>query len=161
MEVLFESETEYTYEVYQEFCNKITGRPRAAASFIISIVMTLFSLFSWKFFDAPYFLLFLAFAAIYPFVFLATWKKTIKKSWETYKLGQGLVSHYRFYSDRVEQENQLGKSSYEYEKLYRIIEGKNAFYLMLSNNQGIIIEKKSSEDKLCMFLRTLITKKQA
>ncbi len=161
MEILFESETEYTYEIYREFCNKVTARPRIIASFVMAVVMALFSLFSWKFFDKPYFLVFLAVAALYPFTIFATWKKTIKKSWESYKLGQGLVSHYRFYSDHVEQENQLGTSSYEYAKLFRVIEGKDAFYLMLADNQGIIVEKSKSSDELCAFLQTLITKKQA
>ena len=67
----------------------------------------------------------------------------------------GMVNHYLLYEDRIEQVNSLGTVSVKYDQLYRILENKSAFYLMVANNQGILIDKEKCSAELLKFLEEL------
>ena len=46
----------------------------------------------------------------------------------------------------------MGNIKVEYTKLYKVLETKENFYLLIGRNQGIIIEKRNCSDKLIQFI---------
>lgn len=80
-------------------------------------------------------------------------KRQMKKAWESNKMAQGIVSKFAFFEDYVEQENPVGTSRVNYRNLYDIVESDDAFYLMIANNQGYIIDKQRCSEELQSFIR--------
>lgn len=87
--------------------------------------------------------------------FLLKWqmKRSVKKAWESNKAVQGTYLQYTSYDDHMEQKSSPGNMSVLYDKLYDIIETEDAFYPMIGNNQGYIIEKQNCSAELEEFIR--------
>ena len=48
----------------------------------------------------------------------------------------------------------------QYEKLYKVIENKTNFYLMIADNQGYLVLKENCDDNLIKFINDLKSKKE-
>ena len=63
---------------------------------------------------------------------------------------------FEFYNDYCVYKCKLGETKIEYKDLYKIIETKTNFYLMIAKNQGIILKKENCNEELQKFVRKLI-----
>lgn len=157
MKPLFETQTEYTFEKYSEFCKVIYTKVSHTRTMIIVMDALLLLMAFFYLWGESYEMFGFFFLAAFFFPVLLIWqlKKKIEKAWKSNQSAQGLVSRYLFYEDRVEQSNALGKTTFAYEKLYRIVETKNNVYLMIGNNQGMILDKANCSEELLAFVRGL------
>ena len=81
-------------------------------------------------------------------------EKEIRSGWDTNKsLYEGIEVTIEFYEDYFEQSTEYGTMKVDYDKLYKIYEQPEYFYLMLSKNQAVIVEKAVCEEGLIHFLR--------
>lgn len=155
MEPLFRTETEYTYEKYAAYCkmiwNQIGNMKRSiiwtdAALVIVSLLMIFMKEYKLA-------VLFFTAAVVFPAVLYFKMNRQMKNAWESNKAAQGIVSKFAFYKEYVEQNNPVGTSKVKYEELFDIVEGREAFYLMIANNQGFIIDKAKCSEELQHFIR--------
>ena len=156
MEPLFEVETEYTLEKYAKYI-KTAGKNATIMLFVFVIaIIVLLNIFwlavFYTLFPILYTIILIA-LGLAEYVLIMTFKT--KKAWNTNKAMHGMVNHYLLYEDRIEQVNSLGTVSVKYDQLYRIFENKSAFYLMVANNQGILIDKEKCSAELLKFLEEL------
>ena len=98
----------------------------------------------------------------YPVVIIALmlwWiKYSVKKNFESHKSLQGIETIHEFYDTYFISKSYMGETKIPYDKLYRIIEAKTNFYLMLSKHQGIIIDKNTLPSDFGDFAKELIAK---
>ncbi len=80
-------------------------------------------------------------------------QRVLKKTYDTNKSAQNVRIEYQFYEDYFAKHSTAGESKTEYNKLYKIIETKTRFYLMMGNNGGYILVKENFPDGLEEFLR--------
>ena len=157
MEPLFETTIQHTFEEYKKYCWAVSLKSKkfwVFSSFyeIFMICMGVLGIiYHWH----DIILLASFFVIFYPMLFVLRSRSAIKKNWDSNKLFQGVVSHYRFFEDHMEQNNELGSSGYPYDKLYSILETKTNFYIMLGRNQGALIKKENCSEGLIAFLQNL------
>lgn len=155
MDWLFETETEYTFEEYRRFCRmvfqRMDGMGKKAA--LLSAAMLILGITGFFRGDTAFGMVFLLAAPLFLAVLRLRMERTVKKAWETNRVTQGIRTRYRFYEDFYEQENDLGYTKVSYEKLYRILETDQNFYLMYGKNQGAILVKERCSQELMEFLR--------
>ena len=66
---------------------------------------------------------------------------------------QGTVTYSRFYEDHFETTSSIGISRFQYEDIFRILETRTNFYILVAKNQGIIIVKAGCEPGLIDLLK--------
>lgn len=155
MDALFKTETEYTYEKYAAYCKVIANRIGHMRQMMIwtEAALLLLCMLNFVMRERKLAVFFLLAAVIFPIVLNFNIKRQTKKAWESNKTAQGIVSRFAFYEDYFEQENPVGASRVRYEDLYDIVESDDAFYLMIANNQGYIIDKSKCSEELKRFIR--------
>lgn len=79
-------------------------------------------------------------------------KHQAKEVFEKNKETQNLVMELDFYQDHYEQTSQLGNTSVRYSQLYKILENKTNYYLMISPYLGSIVLKDNCSPDLIEFL---------
>ncbi len=77
----------------------------------------------------------------------------LKKIYQSNQSAQNVRIQFRFYNDYFTKESDAGHSKTEYHQLYKIIETKTRFYLMIGNNGGYILVKENFPEGLAEFLR--------
>lgn len=89
-------------------------------------------------------------------VFTALVNKTIK---DTYYSNKSLlkfpVVFVNFYENRLESDNKQQFSKYDYEDIFKILETKTNFYIMVSANTSIIIVKQNCSQELITFIQEI------
>lgn len=160
MKPLFECKTICTYDTYRALCGAVNRYMRRGwrflvlaveAGFLITAFVDLFIGRQLSFYGR----IALVGAVLFPLILWWELNRVVKGAWRTNQSMQNCEMQYSFYEDRVEQESVLGHSVFMYDKLYRILETKDYFFLMIGNNQGIIIQKREAGTELQQFLREL------
>ena len=82
-------------------------------------------------------------------------KRNIKKYYESNKILKDVIQEYEFYDKYLIAKNINSEAKIEYDKIFKIIETKNHFYIMVDQNQGYIISKEICSDELIAFLKGL------
>ena len=157
MQPLFEADTVITFEAYEKFGKALARRNKRV------IVYWLFVGAIWLVMAGACYaqgsmraaLVMLLVALAFPFITKFRMKRARRRAWESNKMLHDVCAHYAFYEDYVEQSSKLGTTRYEYKLLHRVIETADAFYLLASTNQGLIIDKKSCSEELCAFIRKI------
>lgn len=167
MEVLFTTQTAYTYEEYKRFNYAVMKVKRML--WLLAACVILFGLFIFfNFVLMPrheqlfYFLtvllacLILFAVILFAVILSAAVLISIKITYRSNKhMQNNVVATMHFYGDSLEEETPSGKVSVKYAELSKIIETKTNFYLMLAKNQGIIIVKQNCSPELIDFLQEL------
>lgn len=149
MEILYSTSTKNTYEEFKRFSWEYVKRSKKfIALFIFFELMMAFLAVLCK--DA----IFAIGAIIYPFAIVFAQNRQIKKVFNSNKLLQNVETRYDFYADFFTAQQPNGNSKVEYNQLYKIMETKSNFYLMIAQNQGYIVKKQGGEDDLAEFLRS-------
>lgn len=152
MELLYSTETNYTYEEYKRF-NKMLSFRRSVI--IKCIIIEVFVLFMACLMNSLYFVVF---SIIYPIILLLLpvfLNKQSKSIWESNKVAQNLNVKFDFYDTYFIATDENGETRIAYNKLHKIIETKTNFYLLFSKNQGVILNKSNFPEGLSDFLRDI------
>ncbi|MDL2310997.1 YcxB family protein [Peptostreptococcaceae bacterium OttesenSCG-928-C18] len=77
----------------------------------------------------------------------------VKKDYrELKRINDGIYNIY-FYKDRIRFSTKVSNSEYKYDLLYKIIETRLNFYIMLTDTQGIIVQKENCSNEMLEFIR--------
>ena len=159
MEPLFEVSVTYTQRHYLTFYRAWMNSRKAYNWFILlSLLFFAFFLFDaiGKEDGAKIVILSLGIMAIISLRILYP-RQLARSLYETNQLERDMETNYRFFPDYYVMENTIGHKTVAYNKLYAVIETKNAFLLMTAKNQGNCIEKSYCSEQIIAFLRRLIS----
>lgn len=165
MQPLFTTQSVYTYEEYKRFNFAIMNfrqtLPILAVDIVLLVLMTITTSVMRTtygyFYPVVRFFFFLAVALFvsYIFVLLAA-LLGIKKTYESNKaMKRNPVSTVYFYNEYLTETNSKGVVNIAYADIYKIVETKTNFYIMLAKNNGIIIVKQNCTPELIIFLQNL------
>ena len=98
---------------------------------------------------------FIAFAFLYPALVTLMHNLRVKNIFKTNKALKDVTVDFEFYDTFFTTSFENGTTNLEYTKIYKIIETKTNFYLMIANNQGYVLCKNNFPDGLEDFLRNL------
>ena len=149
MECLYQTVMTYTYEEYKRFSWKIMLSPQVIA---FVIVFELIAGLLWIFGESLFWLFMMI---IYPLAICFIQSREARKVFRSNKISFGIPNTFQFYDAYLVAENANSTQKVEYAKLYKIIETKTNFYLMISRNQGFILNKARFPDGLEQFLRAI------
>ncbi len=149
MDCLFKTKTTITYKEYKKFNHSIVFSKKII---ILHIVMSILLIFCGIAFKAPFYILFLP---LYFLILILLVNSDVKRSFSTNKILQNSDVNYDFYDTYFIATEASGLSTLNYEKLYKIIETKTNFYLMLAKNQGFILLKSEFPQGLTEFLQNI------
>ena len=155
MQPLFEAETVITYEVYEKFGKTLARKNKRVVIYWVSVAVLWLALaVAWYARGNVTAALIMLLAALaIPFFAKYRMKRSRRRAWDSNKMLHDVRAHYAFYEDHVEQSSKLGNTRYDYKLLYRILETADAFYLLASTNQGLVVSKAECSEALCAFIR--------
>lgn len=149
MKPLFTVKTKMTFPEYRRYSialqTHITHGPQFVAAF--SAVCLLLGIFTMRW------TLFLV-AVLVPLVVFGFHLFAMYKTYYGSGL-DGLVINTTFSEDFVTSVSKTGNLKVEYKTLYRVLETKTNFYVMISKTQGFLLVKSDCSEALCAFLREL------
>ena len=149
MDCLYKTKTINTFEEYKKFTWALLLKKRTIITFVIFEILFLF--FAWTL-ESVFYLLF---ALLYPLLIWLLQCRQIKKIFKSNKVIQNEEVTFEFYDTYFTEEYPCGNSRLEYNKLYKIVETKTNFYLMIAKNQGYILVKDNFPEGLDEFLRNI------
>ncbi len=158
MEPLYKTQTAYSFEEYSKYNEAVLLKQKGFKAVMIIIPVLYVLLMGAVFYStmeistvfALLFALLLSTA-----IFIASFKKAVKKTYYSNKAITSCVADFEFYDNYVREITQNGETKLEYSKIYKIIETKTNFYIMASVNQGFIIVKGNCPDGLVDFIKSI------
>ena len=165
MQPLFVTQSVYTYEEYKRFNFAVIKLKKYliifAVEVIIFVLITIINSIAGRmygyFFPVSQFLFLfavalIAFCAIFYFAVLSSIKKTYESN---SRFQKNPVNTVYFYNEHLTEANENSTINLEYADIYKIVETKTNFYIMMAKNQGIIIVKQNCSPELIIFLQSL------
>lgn len=148
MEVLYHTKVQITFEEYKKYILTLS-KPRLLITGILLFVffMVIGTL-------TRQFLFYFA-AVLLPVLEYFSTTRPLKKVYYSNKLAVNSELEYDFYDSYFMKKSRVGEERIEYSKLYKIIETKTNFYLMIASNQGYMLIKENMPDGMDVFLRKL------
>lgn len=158
MEPLYKTQTAYSFEEYSKYNEAVLLKQKSlkAVMIIIPVLYILLMVavfYSTREISTVFALLFALLLSTV--VFIASFKKAVKKTYYSNKAITSCVADFEFYDNYVREITQNGETKLEYSKIYKIIETKTNFYIMASVNQGFIIVKGNCPDGLVDFIKSI------
>ena len=149
MDCLYKTKTVNTFEEYKRFSRILLYKKRRI---IIYTLLAIFLILDSIVLENP---IFMIFAIVYPILLWSLHNTQVKKVFKTNKALKNAEVTFEFYDTHFIETNEYGNTKLEYTKLYKIIETKTNFYLMLAKNQGFILVKENFPEGLEEFLRNI------
>lgn len=150
MEALYTVKNKYTYEEYRKFsyyCSWYSSRVTIAVCIVIMLGFLVNSII--KGYILPISVV-VAFFVGFPFFI----EYSIKKAYKTHKAYEHEVT-IRFFEEFIEGEVANSTTKVLYKNLYKTVETKTSFFIMMGNNQGFLVIKENCTEELCEFIRKL------
>lgn len=153
MEPLFKTMTKYNFDEYKKFARVWYWQGMNMLRFLI-ILEIIFM---------PGFILtknttFLCTTILLPIFLVIFQNIIIKKVYNSSKISHDLELSFEFYNDYFMKKDKTGETKIEYSNIYKIIETKTHFYIMIAMNQGYILVKENFPEGLEDFIRKLDVK---
>ena len=151
MEPLFKISQSYTFEELKIFRKVILGRSIYFFALglgimfgvgILAVVLAGFSTQAW-------------FCILFPIFMIIFSELESKSYYKSNKILQDMIDEYEFYEENFIVRNKMTEFKIGYDKIYKIIETKTNFYIMISKNQGYIISKSNCTADAIEFLEGL------
>ena len=143
-----------TYEEYKRF--SLTIMKKALTKTAIGLViLLLFAAILFGMNNSKLSALLCAFVVIYTFMIVFKINSQIKKTYESNELLKDITQTIEFYEKYFVAKSDKSETTVEYEKLYKVIENKTNFYLMIADNQGYIVSKSNCDNELIEFIHKL------
>lgn len=161
MEPLHKTKTAYSFDEYFKFNKTLLFRQKnyKAITVVLPILYILTALCVFYLVrETAYLILWAALFPVFIIVFIASFKRSVKKTYYSNKSITSCVAEFEFYDGYVAEKTENGESRIDYSKIYNIIETKTNFYIMLAINQGFIIVKENCTPELIEFIQSLKTK---
>ena len=155
MKEAYETSVELNYMEYKKMCQVLNGRRIIIITIIISgflLASGLFLLIMGSIVTGGFFLVL---AAGYPLLLWGVFTRSVRKSFSSQKLLENQHIHYEFLEDRFIARSDISRAEIRYPMLYRIIETKTNFYLLVGPNQSFVVKKENCSGELTAFLGEL------
>lgn len=164
MEPLYKTQTAYSFEEYSKYNEAVLLKQKGFKAVMITLPVLYVLLMGAVFYStreiSTVFVVLFA-LLLSTAVFIASFKKTVKKTYYSNKAITSCVADFEFYDNYVREITQNGETKLEYSKIYKIIETKTNFYIMASVNQGFIIVKGNCPDGLIDFIKSIKAKTES
>ena len=144
----------FTYEEYKRFSLTIMKKALTKSA-IGLLILLLFAAILFGMNNSKLSALLCAFVVLYTFMLVFKINSQIKKTYESNELFKGITQTIEFYEKHFVAKSDKSETTVEYEKLYKVIENKTNFYLMIADNQGYIVSKANCDDELIRFIGNL------
>lgn len=158
MEPLYKTQTAYSFEEYSKYNEAVLLKQKGFKAVMITLPVLYVLLMGAVFYStreiSTVFVVLFA-LLLSTAIFIASFKKTVKKTYYSNKAITSCVADFEFYDNYVREITQNGETKLEYSKIYKIIETKTNFYIMASVNQGFIIVKGNCPDGLVDFIKSI------
>ena len=152
--MLYKTTVKFTYEEYKRFCLTIMKKALTKTA-IGLLVLLLFAAILLGMDNYKLAALLCAFIPLYIFMLMLKVNKQIKKTYESNELLKDITQTIEFYEKHFVAKSDKSETTVEYEKLYKVIENKTNFYLMIADNQGYIVFKANCSKELIDFIIAL------
>ena len=151
----FTVETVNTLEEYRRFnLTLIMREQKVVRNMVIAYALFLFGgVTAYHMGDTLIPGILLAVMLVYPLVLWFTFQRSVRKTWDSNAVYQNAVNRYTFTENRVDITTANAEQHIEYDKLYRLVETKTNFYIMIARNQGFIINKADCTQEQCALIR--------
>ena len=152
--MIHKTTVKFTYEEYKRF--SLTIMKKALTKTAIGLlVLLLFAAILLGMDNFKLAALLCAFIPLYIFMLMLKVNSQIKKTYESNELFKGITQTIEFYEKHFVAKSDKSETTVEYEKLYKVIENKTNFYLMIADNQGYIVSKANCSQELIDFIVAL------
>ena len=152
--MLYQTSIKFTYEEYKRF--SLTIMKKALTKTAIGLlILLLFAAILLGMDNYKLAALLCAFIPLYIFMLMIKVNKQIKETYESNELLKNITQTIEFYEKHFISKSDKSETTVEYEKLYKVIENKTNFYLMIADNQGYIVSKANCDNELIDFIRKL------
>lgn len=153
--MLYQTSVKLTYEEYKRFSKAVMKKNMRKV--YISLIVLLFGAGLLRIVspDSSLILFLIFFIIFYPIVLCFGQNRAIKKTYMSNELLKNTVETIDFYKNHFVSKTEKSESTVEYDKLYKIIETKTNFYLMIADNQGYIVSKANCSQELIDFIISL------
>lgn len=165
MQPLFTTQSVYTYEEYKRFNLAIMNLRKVISIFAVDIVLLALmavtisvtrTMYGYPNPISRFFFLLAVALLLFCLLFLLATLLSIKTTYESNKaMKRNPVSTVYFYNGHLTETNSKGAVNLAYADIYKIVETKTNFYIMLAKNNGIIIVKQNCTPELIIFLQNL------
>ena len=144
----------FSYEEYKRF--SLTIMKKALTKLAIGLlILLLFAVILYGMNNSKFSALLCAFVVLYTFMLVFKINSKIKKTYESNELLKNITQTIEFYEKHLVAKSDKSETTVEYEKLYKVIENKTNFYLMIADNQGYIVSKANCDNELIEFIQKL------
>jgi len=152
--MLYQTSIKFTYEEYKRFSLTIMKKAliKTAIGLLILLLVAAILLGMDNFKLAA---LLCAFIPLYIFMLVFKVNKQIKRTYESNELLKNITQTIEFYKKHFIAKSDKSETIVEYEKLFKVIENKTNFYLMIADNQGYIVSKANCDNELIEFIHKL------
>ena len=151
MEPLFKISQSYTFEEVKKFNKVLYGESMIFVNFgmiIMFLTGILCIILGQLDSHVLFFILFPIFMVIFP-------KVELNNYYKSNKILQEIIQEYEFYEENFIVKNEMTEFKIGYDKIYKIIETKTNFYIMIAKNQGYIISKSNCSIEAIEFFTKL------
>ncbi len=148
---LFKTHSQITYKQYRNYLLKKILLPGKFISFYLIIFIAVL-LYYKAFTDLFKIIAIFVAGSLILFLLVLYYAKSLYK---TNKLSAEQITEFEFFDEYFTTRNEYSHSTIEYNKLYLINETKEFIVLLISKNQGILLNKSNLPDGLSNFLKNL------
>jgi len=152
--MLHKTSVRFTYEEYKRFSLTIMKKALTKSA-IGLLILLLFAAILFGMNNPKMSALLCAFVVLYTFMLIFKINSQIKKTYESNELLKDITQTIEFYEKHFVAKSDKSETTVEYEKLYKVIENKTNFYLMIADNQGYIVSKTNCDNELIEFINKL------
>ena len=152
--MIHKTTVKFTYEEYKRFSLTIMKKALTKSA-IGLLILLLFAAILLGMNNSKLSALLCAFVVLYTFMLVFKINSQIKKTYESNELLKDITQTIEFYEKHFVAKSDKSETTVEYEKLYKVIENKTNFYLMIADNQGYIVSKANCDDELIRFIGDL------
>jgi len=149
--MLYQTSIKFTYEEYKRF--SLTIMKKALTKTAIGLlILLLFAAILLGMDNFKLAALLSVFIPLYIFMLVIKVNKQIKRTYESNELLKDITQTIEFYENYFVAKSDKSETTVEYEKLYKVIENKTNFYLMIADNQGYLVSKANCSKELIDFI---------
>ena len=152
--MIHKTTVKFTYEEYKRFSLTIMKKALTKSA-IGLVILLLFAAILFGMNNSKLSALLCAFVVLYTFMLVFKINSQIKKTYESNELLKDIEQTIEFYEKHFIAKSDKSETTVEYEKLYKVIENKTNFYLMIADNQGYIVSKANCDNELIEFINKL------
>ena len=149
--MIHKTTVKFTYEEYKRFSLTIIKKALTKSA-IGLLILLLFAAILFGMNNSKLSALLCAFVVLYTFMLVFKINSQIKKTYESNELLKDIEQTIEFYEKHFIAKSDKSETTVEYEKLYKVIENKTNFYLMIADNQGYIVSKANCSQELIDFI---------